>query len=97
MTRNYRTPTVMGELRRSGVSPLPAINALVSARTVAIVGASDDVSKVGGRALLYLRTHGYSGAIYPVNGRGGIVQGLEAWPSMTDLPTPVDTAGSPLP
>ena len=35
--------------------------------SVAIVGASDNPHKVGGRPILYLKRYGYRGAIYPIN------------------------------
>jgi acyl-CoA synthetase (NDP forming) len=46
--------------------------------SVAIVGASDNPHKVGGRPILYLQRYGYRGAIYPINPARSIVQGLPA-------------------
>ena len=54
--------------------------------SIAIVGASDNPHKVGGRPLLYLRRYGYRGAIYPVNPARREVQGLRAFPALADLP-----------
>jgi acyl-CoA synthetase (NDP forming) len=54
--------------------------------SIAIVGASDNPHKVGGRPLLYLRRYGYRGAVYPVNPARQEVQGLRAFPGIADLP-----------
>ena len=54
--------------------------------SVAIVGASDNPHKVGGRPLLYLKRYGYRGAIYPINPGRSTVQGLPAFPSVRDTP-----------
>ncbi len=55
---------------------------LLHPRSVALIGASDDVTKTGGRPLAYLRRAGFSGAVYPVNPRRETVQGLRAYPSL---------------
>jgi acyl-CoA synthetase (NDP forming) len=54
--------------------------------SIAVVGASDNPHKVGGRPLLYLKRYGYRGAIYPVNPARSEVQGLRAFPALADLP-----------
>lgn len=64
----------------------PWLAALLRPRAVAIVGASDDPKKDGARPLRFLRKHGYSGAVYPVNPRRDTVLGEKAWPSLEALP-----------
>ncbi|HYL88816.1 MAG TPA: CoA-binding protein, partial [Burkholderiales bacterium] len=54
--------------------------------SVAIVGASDNPHKVGGRPILYLQRYGYRGAIYPINPARTIVQGLRAFSSLHETP-----------
>jgi acetate---CoA ligase (ADP-forming) len=54
--------------------------------SIAIVGASENPHKVGGRPLLYLKRYGYKGAIYPVNPARSEVQGVRAYAGMADLP-----------
>jgi acyl-CoA synthetase (NDP forming) len=68
------------------------LSALLSPSSVALVGASDDVTRIGGRPLRYLRDGGYSGAIYPVNPKREMVQGMRAWTSLADLPETPDVA-----
>jgi acyl-CoA synthetase (NDP forming) len=59
-------------------------------RSVAIVGASDNPHKVGGRPILYMKRYGYRGAIYPVNPGRAEVQGLKAYSRLEDVPETPD-------
>ncbi|MBR0650126.1 acetate--CoA ligase family protein [Roseomonas terrae] len=61
-------------------------------RSIAVVGASGDPEKLGGRTLLHLKELGYQGRIYPINVSATEVQGLPAWPSVADLPETPDSA-----
>lgn len=60
--------------------------ALLNPRSVALVGASEDITKTAGRPLHYLRRAGFAGNIYPINPNRATVQGERAWPSLSDLP-----------
>lgn len=68
------------------------ISALLSPRSVALVGASDDVTRIGGRPLRYLREGGFAGAVYPVNPKRDTVQGIKSYASIADLPAAPDVA-----
>ncbi|HEX7054492.1 MAG TPA: acetate--CoA ligase family protein [Burkholderiales bacterium] len=61
-------------------------------RSIAIVGASENPHKVGGRPLLYLRRYGYRGTIYPVNPARREVQGVRAYAGIAELPEPPELA-----
>ena len=74
--------------------------ALLHPASVALYGASDDVSKMGGRPVQFLKRSGFAGRIYPINPKRAEIQGLPAWPSLQSLPevpdhvfvlTPTDT------
>ncbi|MEX2197358.1 MAG: acetate--CoA ligase family protein, partial [Burkholderiales bacterium] len=54
--------------------------------SIAIVGASDNPHKVGGRPILYMKRYGFKGAIYPINPGRAEVQGLKAYASIADTP-----------
>jgi acyl-CoA synthetase (NDP forming) len=60
--------------------------ALLSPKSVAIVGQSDDAAKTAGRPLKYLRQAGFGGRVYPINPGRETVLGERAWPSLTELP-----------
>lgn len=60
--------------------------------SVAIVGASDNPHKVGGRPILYLQRYGFRGAIYPINPARSTVQGLPAFASVDQTPVAPELA-----
>jgi acyl-CoA synthetase (NDP forming) len=66
--------------------------ALLSPRSIALIGASADASRLTARAQQYLRRHGFSGTLYPVNPRAAAVLGERAWPSLKALPERPDHA-----
>lgn len=65
---------------------------LFNPRTVAIVGASHDLSRIGGLPILFLRQHGYTGKIFPVNPKYKAIAQLPCFPTLKDIPEPVDLA-----
>ena len=69
----------------------PPLHTLLSPRSVAIVGASDNIHKIGGRPLHYLLGSGYKGRIFPVSQRGGLVQGIASYPNLDELPEAPDS------
>lgn len=66
------------------------VTALGNPGTIAVIGASDDPTKLSGRAIANLKRLGYAGRILPINSRRETVQGLPAYPSLEDAPGPVD-------
>jgi len=60
------------------------------AKVVAIVGASNDRSKFGNKALRAFRAEGYT--VVPVNPHEPEIEGLRAYPSVLDVPQPIDMA-----
>ncbi|VTU16255.1 acetate--CoA ligase family protein [Variovorax sp. PBL-E5] len=71
--------------------PIP-IAALLSPRSVAVIGASEDQGKFGGRVLQMLLRHRYAGTIYPINPNRKELLGLEAYPSVAVTPQAPDMA-----
>ncbi len=66
--------------------------ALFAPRAVALVGASGDPAKNTARPQRYLKQHGYSGKVFPVNPTRENVLGEKAYPRVADVPVPVDHA-----
>jgi len=62
------------------------LQSALAPRSVAVIGASDNPHKVGGRPILYLQKYGFRGAIYPINPGRATVQGLRAFSRLEDLP-----------
>ena len=67
-------------------------NALFAPRRIALIGASTDAARLTARAQIYLRRHGFTGALYPVNPRASEVLGERAYPSLRDIPDKIDFA-----
>ncbi len=67
-----------------------AMDALFAPRSIAIIGASGDAQKIGGRPVSYLLRAGYEGAIYPINPTHERIQGLPAYARLMDVPGEVD-------
>jgi len=68
------------------------LQALISPRTIAILGASSDLSKVNGRTLRFLQEKGYAGRIYPVNPKYESIAGLRCYADVAALPEAPDLA-----
>ncbi len=70
-----------------------ALDRVFHPKSVAIVGASDNVFKMGARCIESLIEIGFEGKIYPVSSKvakGDSIFGLEAYPSLHDVPGDVD-------
>lgn len=60
--------------------------------SVAIIGASSDPVRIGGRPVRYLSESGFAGRILPVNPGRAEIQGLKAYPSIEAIDEPVECA-----
>ena len=69
---------------------MTTLDDLLTPRSVAVVGASDDPTRIGGRPLAFFKNLGYEGKIFPVNPNRDKVQGIDAYPSLADITDPVD-------
>lgn len=66
---------------------------LFNPRSIAIAGASSNPDALANRNFLQtLLAHGYKGRIYPINPKVSEIMGLRAYPSIRDVPEPVDYA-----
>ncbi|MEQ1615612.1 MAG: CoA-binding protein, partial [Hyphomicrobiaceae bacterium] len=65
---------------------------LMAPRSVAVIGASADPLRIGGRPISYMLARGFKGEIYPVNPNRAEIQGLKAYASIADLPSAPDVA-----
>lgn len=65
---------------------------LIAPQSIAVIGASDDPKRIGGRPLGYMIRGGFSGPIWPVNPKRDTVQGLPAFADVAALPSAPDAA-----
>jgi acetate---CoA ligase (ADP-forming) len=66
--------------------------ALFSPRAIALVGASGNLQKNTARPLRFMRKHGFTGKIYPINRTQTEIMGEPAYPDLASLPGPIDHA-----
>jgi acyl-CoA synthetase (NDP forming) len=66
------------------------IDAIFNARSVAVVGASDNERKLGFHVMKSLIQGGYSGSIFPVNPGKGEILGMRSYDSLMHVPDMVD-------
>lgn len=69
-----------------------AVDLLMRARSVAVIGASDDRTRISGRPLHFLLTSGFDGEVYAVNPARTQVQGVRCHATVAELPTTPDVA-----
>lgn len=69
-----------------------SLSGMFAPNSVAVLGASADATRIGGRPIDYMLKQGFAGAIYPVNPGREVVQGLRAYPGVKDLPETPDVA-----
>jgi acetate---CoA ligase (ADP-forming) len=70
----------------------PNVGALLTPKSVAVVGAAPVGQGLRGRILEFMLLHPFAGNIYPISRSHAEVQGLKAYPSIEDCPTQVDLA-----
>lgn len=74
------------------MSRFAGLTPLLAPRSVAVLGASSDPTRIGGRPIAYMRAQNFPGGLYPVNPNRAEIQGLKAYPSVADLPETPDVA-----
>jgi len=68
------------------------IECIISPKSIAVVGATNRPGSVGLATFKNLLQAGYQGILYPVNPKSKSIQGVKAYPSLTDVPDNVDLA-----
>jgi succinyl-CoA synthetase alpha subunit/L-amino acid N-acyltransferase YncA len=78
--------------RREQTAAAAAMRVFLAPRSVAVVGASRRRGTVGAELFHNLLAGGFNGPVYPVNPNAAVVQSVVAYPSIADVPGPVDLA-----
>jgi predicted CoA-binding protein len=68
------------------------LDAILSPRTIAVVGASRTPNTLGHQILSNLVKYGFTGTVFPVNPNAPSIHSIKAWPRVSDIPDPVDMA-----
>jgi acyl-CoA synthetase (NDP forming) len=61
-------------------------------KSIAVIGASGTPGKLGWNVFTNLVSHNFEGLLYPINPRAQEIQGIKAYPRISDVPGPVDVA-----
>lgn len=65
---------------------------LLHPQSIAMIGASTNPEALGGRPIGFMASYGYGGRVYAVNSRSSVVQGMQAYASILEVPEAVDVA-----
>ena len=68
------------------------LDKIMKPRAIAVIGASTKAHTIGSDIMKRLQEYGFKGKIYPVNPKGGVIEGLQAYPTVLDVPGEVDLA-----
>ena len=81
----------------TGPFPTPDLAGFFAPKTIALVGATEDRSRFGGKVLDRIKRFGATGEVFPVNPSADIVQGLACYPSLRALPRSAEHVGIAVP
>jgi len=74
------------------VDPRAALRTALAPKSIAVIGASDNTNKIGGRPIAYLSRFGFQGKVYPINPMRSEVQGFHSFSTFQSLPEVPDVA-----
>jgi len=61
-------------------------------KSIAVIGASGTKGKLGWNVFCNLIDHNFRGELYPINPRAETIQGIKAYPRISDVKAPIDVA-----
>ena len=68
------------------------LDKIMKPKSIAVVGASTKEHTIGSDIMKRLQEYKFNGKIYPVNPKGGIIEGLQAYTNVLEIPGEVDLA-----
>ena len=68
------------------------LDKIMKPKSIAVVGASTKEHTIGSDIMKRLQEYKFNGNIYPVNPKGGVIEGLQAYTSVLEIPGEVDLA-----
>ena len=68
------------------------LDKIMKPKSIAVVGASTKEHTIGSDIMKRLQEYNFNGKIYPVNPKGGIIEGLQAYTTVNEIPGDVDLA-----
>jgi len=74
------------------IHPVERLDKMLNPRSIAVIGASSDEKKNGGRLFRYIIENGFQGKLYPINPKADNIRGYKAYPSLKAVPDDIDLA-----
>ena len=68
------------------------LSKIMKPKSIAVIGASTKPKTIGSELMQRLRDYKFNGNIYPVNPKGGVIEGFQAYASVLEIPGEVDLA-----
>ena len=68
------------------------LSKIMKPKSIAVIGASTKPKTIGSELMQRLRDYKFNGNIYPVNPKGGVIEGFQAYTSVLEIPGEVDLA-----
>ena len=68
------------------------LDKIMKPKSIAVIGASTKPKTIGSEIMQRLRDYKFNGNIYPVNPKGGMIEGFQAYTSIKEVPSEVDLA-----
>ena len=68
------------------------LDKIMKPKSVAVIGASTKPKTIGSEIMQRLRDYKFNGNIYPINPKGGMIEGFQAYTSINEVPGEVDLA-----
>ena len=68
------------------------LDKIMKPKSIAVIGASTKEHTIGSDIMKRLQEYKFNGKIYPVNPKGGIIEGLQAYTTINEVPGDVDLA-----
>ncbi|MCD7739926.1 MAG: acetate--CoA ligase family protein [Candidatus Gastranaerophilales bacterium] len=68
------------------------LDKIMKPKSIAVIGASTKPKTIGSEIMQRLRDYKFNGKIYPVNPKGGIIEGFQAYTTIEEVPDEVDLA-----
>lgn len=68
------------------------LDKIMKPKSIAVIGASTKPKTIGSEIMQRLRDYKFNGNIYPVNPKGGMIEGFQAYTSIEEVPGEVDLA-----
>ncbi len=79
-------------LKRKEEAIMTNLDKIMKPKSVAVIGASTKEHTIGSDIMKRLQEYKFNGNIYPVNPKGGVIEGLQAYTSILEVPGEVDLA-----